>query len=791
MPALEDLLTALEEDQQFLSCVTRWEKSPERSGNFKELPEDLHPTLREVLNKHGVNHLYSHQAQSYEEVRAGRDVVVVTPTASGKTLCYNLPVLQDLLQDSEARALYLFPTKALSQDQQSALNEVILGGEIPVKVSTYDGDTPTSVRLSLRESGRVVITNPDMLHAGILPNHPKWIKFLSSLKYLVIDEVHIYRGVFGSHMTNLLRRLRRILRFYGSDPQVICCSATIGNPKELAERIIEREPVLIDRNGAPTGERHLILYNPPLVDRVQGIRRGVVLESEKLALKFLKAGVKTIVFARSRVRTELIATYINQALANVFTENGRIRVESYRGGYLPNERRAIEQGLRDGSVQGVVSTNALELGIDVGGLDVSILAGLPGSVASAWQQAGRSGRSTDLSVAIMLASASPVDQYMVKHPEYFLGASPESGWVDPDNPYILLDHLKCAAFELPFKEGDAFGGEIEELLADLEEHGVLRHTSGSWYWADRGYPAEEVSLRSTTAENIVIIDTSRGRYDVIGEMDRVSAMELLFEGAVYIHRGNQYIVTELDLENRKCYVEETDLNYYTDSIVKSDIKLLHKDEERPEAGGKTLIGDILVRRDIAKYKKIRYHSHENVGYGEISLPQEEMHTRGVLITFPENSESRRAFESIPRHLRDMVLIKVSALIRNVAPLFLLCQRRDIGVSERLRDSYTGDPTLYIYDMYPGGTGLAEGFLAQVRPILSACLDLLASCPCTRGCPSCMGPGQDSRGKGGPDKNGEENPGSTDNSNPKPLVAQFLRFIEGHAAVGGSIPNREG
>jgi DEAD/DEAH box helicase domain-containing protein len=565
--------------------------------------------------------LYSHQAESYRAARSGRDFVVVTPTASGKTLCYNLAVLQSILEAPESRALYLFPTKALSQDQQSELNESVLAGELAVKIVTYDGDTPASLRVSARDKGQIVISNPDMLHAGVLPNHPKWIKFLRNLKYVVIDELHTYRGIFGSHMTNLMRRLKRIAAFYGSDPVFICCSATIGNPGELASRIVEKEMTLIDRNGAPSGEKHLILYNPPLVDRVQGIRRGVVHESRRIALRFLRAGIKTIVFSRSRVRTELIAAYINQSLANVYNENERIRVEAYRGGYLPNERRLIERGLRDGTIHGVVSTNALELGIDIGGLDAAVLGGYPGSVASAWQQAGRAGRRTTVSLAVIVASAAPIDQYIVKHPEYFLGKAPENGFVDPNNMYVLTDHLKCALFELPFRGRDGFPEGTEAVLDYLEESGVVRKTGDAYYWADRSYPAEEISLRSATSDNVVIVDTTKGRHDVIGEMDRPSAKEMIFDNAIYIHRGNQYGVTQLDLENRRCYVEETDANYFTDALVKRDIKVLEEDEHHEIAGCRIVVGDILVRSQVAKFKKIRYGTHENIGYGDDLAPR--------------------------------------------------------------------------------------------------------------------------------------------------------------------------
>ncbi len=739
MSALDELIGILSKDEDFRSNVTRWEKLAPREGSFRPFPQDLDNGIADILRSRGIGKLYTHQEDTYRLSREGKHTVVVTPTASGKTLCYNLPVMQTLLERPEARALYLFPTKALSQDQQSELNEIVLGGEIPVKVFTYDGDTPSSVRVAARNNGRIVITNPDMLHAGILPNHPKWISFLSNLQFVVIDEIHTYRGVFGSHMTNLIRRLKRIAKFYGSEPQFICCSATIGNPLELSERIIEEKANLVDNNGAPSGEKYVILYNPPLVDRVQGIRRGVVLESARIGTRFLKKGIKTIIFARSRVRTELIAAYLKRSLSSFFTDNNRIRIESYRGGYLPNERREIEKGLREGTIQGVVSTNALELGIDIGGLDVAILAGLPGSIASSWQQAGRAGRRNTLSIAVMISSAAPTDQYMIRHPEYFLGKSPESGWVDPDNLYILMDHLKCAVFELPFPDGEEFGGPAGELLASLEEEGIVRYSSGTWYWSDRGYPAEGVSLRSATSENVVIVDTTGGAYTVIGEMDRPSAKEMLFPNAIYIHRGNQYVVTNLDLENRKCYVETSEVNYYTDAITKTDIKVLYQDDHSENHGAELFLGDVLVRTQAAKFKKIKYQTHENVGYGDISLPEEEMHTRSVFIGFGEDTPAGKAFSKIPRDIREEVLGRVGTLLTNVAPFFLLCDRRDLGVSERLKDQYIEMPGIYIYDRYPGGTGLSEGLLSKMGEVLKGAFDLVEQCSCESGCPSCIGP----------------------------------------------------
>jgi DEAD/DEAH box helicase domain-containing protein len=735
---LHEVLLGLRDDPSFMGCVTHWEVVPAREGRYADLPPGVDPRIRDALRGRGIERIYSHQLSAYHAARAGRNVVIVSPTASGKTLAYNLPVLQTLLEDPDARALYLFPTKALSQDQQSELNEVVLGGSIPVKVFTYDGDTPPSIRISAREEGRIIITNPDMLHTGILPNHTKWIKVLAGVRYVVIDEMHSYRGVFGSHMTNVVRRLKRIAAFHGSKPVFICCSATIGNPKELAGRILEDEVDLIDDNGSPSGERHFVLYNPPIVDAVQGIRRSVVNESQRVATRLLKAGVKTIVFSRSRIRTELIAQYIRDSLANFFVDNHGIRVESYRGGYLPSERREIERGLRDGTIQGVVSTNALELGIDIGGLDASVLAGFPGTIASSWQQAGRAGRRNTVSLSVLVASSSATDQFIIRHPEYFFGRSPERGQVDPHNVFIQADQLKCAVFELPFADDERFGEGTPELLNYLGEQGVIRHSGGKWYWADRAYPAENVSLRTATPHNIVIVDTTKGRDEVIGEMDLSSAKELIFDGAVYLHLGDQFLVQKLDLENQRCYVEETDVNYWTDAIVKTDIKVLAVDEERAGAGIRVAIGDILVRSQATKFKKLKFHTNENVGYGDIALPADEMHTRACALVFDPATGPGRRYEALGEIERAALMVGLGALLSTVAPVFLLCDPRDLGVSERTRDPHFDRPCLIIFDRYPGGIGLSEGFSRDLDRILAGAADLVNRCSCAAGCPSCVG-----------------------------------------------------
>ena len=741
---------------------------PAQEGIFAPFPEGLDRRIVKALAVRGIDRLYIHQAEVWKLAQSGKNVVVVTPTASGKTLCYNLPCLHALLTDERARGLYLFPTKALSQDQQSELNEISGSSELNLKVATYDGDTPESLRVSARDTGRIIISNPDMLHTGILPNHPKWIKFFSNLKFVVIDEAHAYRGVFGSHVANVIRRLRRVAAFYGAAPQFILCSATIANPAEHAASLIGQDVELVDKNGSPRGEKRIILYNPPLVDEVQGIRRSVVTESRRWMIALLKAGIKTILFAHSRVKTEVAASYVNQDLANIFTDNSRIRVEAYRSGFLPNERREIEKGLREGTIHGVVSTNALELGIDIGGLDASVVAGFPGSFNSFWQQSGRAGRRGGTSVSVFIASVSPIDQFIMNDTDWFFRKSAEEARVDCDNPYILTDHVKAACFELPFtdeelrikneelgmgNEGLAdngghiaanglgiYGENARDVLEYLEESGLVRHTGGKWHWADRSYPAEGVSLRSAGADNVVIIDITAGRNIVIGEMDRPSAKELIFVNAVYIHRGRQYLVEELDIENRKCRVREADVNYFTDGLVKTDIKVLTEDEKITFAGGQGVLGDVLVRSQVTKFKKLRFRTHENIGAGDVTLPEEEMQTRCLALLFAPESPCGKVLAKMDEQRTGEALSGAGTLIRNIAPVYLLCDPRDLGIAERVRDPHFGVPALYIYDKYPGGTGLTESLTQRIDKLLRAILDAINRCPCKNGCPSCVGPG---------------------------------------------------
>nr|AGS52910.1 ATP-dependent RNA helicase [uncultured bacterium contig00019] len=767
-----DNLEKIIESPEFAPNIAAYRILPPREGIYAPFPDDLNPAIIEALKRRGIDRLYTHQAEVWQKARQGKNVVVVTPTASGKTLCYNLPCLQAMLSDETARCLYLFPTKALSQDQRSELNE--LAGKnngLNIKVSVYDGDTPESLRISARDTGRIIISNPDMLHAGILPNHPKWIKFFSNLKYIVIDEAHAYRGVFGSHVANVIRRLRRASAFYGARPQFILCSATIGNPAELACALIGQPVELVDKNGAPCGEKRIILYNPQKTGSGFEMRKSVDEEGNRWMVALLKAGIKTILFAHSRIRTEVVASYVNSDLSNIFTDNSRIRVEAYRGGFLPNERHEIERGLREGEIHGVVSTNALELGIDIGGLDASIIAGFPGSINSFWQQSGRAGRRAGTAVSVFIANMSPVDQFIMNEPEWFFRKNAEEARIDPDNPYILTDHVKCACFELPFvdeqltgggcgEHGESYSMNAKEALEYLEEAGVVRLAGGKWHWADRAFPAEKISLRSASADNVVIIDVTGGRNAVIGEMDRPGAKEMIFANAVYIHRGRQFIVEELDIENRKCLVREADVNYYTDGLVKTDIKVLTEDERRkageavnsdnaigqPTPGSgfsspylfECALSDVLVRSQATKYKKIKFKTEENIGYGEISLPEEEMQTCSAVLLFPPESAGGAALAKLDEKRQGGALSGIGTMMRSIAPLFLLCDPRDLGIAERVRDPHFGVSALYIYDKYPGGIGLAERLAGRTEPLLAVIEEALGRCPCKNGCPSCVG-----------------------------------------------------
>ena len=759
---LDEVVADLRGDPAFMNGVCHWQVVPAREARTRPFAPVVDVRLRAALQRRGIAAWYTHQERCFELARAGRNVVLVTPTASGKTLAYNLPILQRCIEDADACALYLFPTKALAQDQRHELDGLVREAGLGLQAATYDGDTPSSARRAIRGRARLVLSNPDMLHAAVLPHHPQWERFFRGLRFVVIDELHTYRGIFGSHFTNVLRRLRRLTAFYGVQPRFLCCSATIGNPRQLAERIVGQPVELIADSGAASGERHFVLYNPPLVDREQGIRRSVVLEARTVAARLLRRGIKSIVFARSRARTELLTAYIRDALARTGAdedrspgERGGGRLASYRGGYLPSERRAIERGLRDGTLDGVVATTALELGIDIGSLDASVLAGFPGTIAATWQQAGRAGRRNAAALSILIASASPIDQFIIRHPEYFFGGSPESGWVDPDNIHVLLGHVRCSAFELPFTDGELadegapgepadfggrvpFGGAAGELLHHLRDLGEVRATAGRWHWTGSSYPAEQVSLRTATSARAAIVDRTGGRRQVIGEMDLASAKTLLFRGAIYLHHGVSYIVTCFDAERAHCTVEQTDAGYFTEAVVQSELTIerRERDELRSELG--LLLADIRVVRRATGFRKLRYGTHEKIGTGDIDLAPDEMHTSSVVLYFPRHTAGGAYLEGCGA-LRPFVVEGMAALLHNVAPLFLLCDPGDLSAAARVRDAELDCPAVYLYDACPGGAGLAAGLYGQLQRVLDGCRDLLAACPCGAGCPSCIGP----------------------------------------------------
>ena len=622
--SVETVLAGIEANPRFGKHVTFRHTIPARAGVYEPIPAFLPAELGDLLHKKGIDKLYSHQAASLAAVESGQDIVVVTPTASGKTLCYNLPVIKALLEDEAARALYLFPTKALAQDQVAELMvwSDQLGGKI--KTYTYDGDTPGDARIAIRSAGSIVVTNPDMLHSGILPHHTKWLRLFENLKYVVIDELHTYRGVFGSHVANVLRRLQRICRFYGANPQFICTSATIANPGEHGAALLGRPVTVIAENGAPSGRKEIVFYNPPVVNKPLGIRRSALLEAEALARELLKDKIPTIVFARSRLDTEVLVTYLRQSFHKLGEPE---TIRAYRGGYLPKQRRQIERDLRAGKVLGVVSTNALELGIDIGTLEATVLTGYPGTIASTWQQMGRAGRSNAPSLAILVGNSSPLNQFLIQNPDYFMDRGVEFARINPNNLYILVSHLKCAAFELPFAAGEQFGDvNPEEILDYLAEEMILRKVENRWYWMSDNYPAVDISLRSAATENFAIIDTTDGKTRVIGEVDRFSAAMLVHEGAIYLHESSQYHIDKLDWDRQKAYARQVDVDYYTDANLDVDLKVLDVLAEETLPQVRRNWGEVTVVAKTHMYKKIKFHTHENIGWGQIHLPEQEMHT---------------------------------------------------------------------------------------------------------------------------------------------------------------------
>ncbi len=806
--------------RKYAARITGELTTPAAAARYAELPASMHPQLREALVARGLKRLYSHQRQAWDLAMAGQHLVVATPTASGKTLCYNLPVLDAVLSRG-AKALYLFPTKALAQDQVAELMELNRAGgpsdargQVPaampavspdsagspgiagtsriadsalaggatattlgIKAFTFDGDTPGDARKAVRTRGDIVVSNPDMLHQAILPHHTKWAQFFESLAFIVVDELHSYRGVFGSHVANVFRRLQRICQFYGVQPQFIFASATIANPAELAERLIGAPVMSVTDSGAPQGERHLLLWNPPVINPDLGIRASARSQTTRIARMATKTGLKNIVFARSRLMVEVITKY----LKDVFDRDPRRppRVLAYRGGYLPSERRQAEQALRAGRVDTVVSTSALELGVDIGALDVAVLNGYPGTIAATWQRLGRAGRRNRPCLGVLVATSDPLDQYMVQHPEFFLGASPEHARIHPNQLLILMDHVRCAAFELPFQDGDTFGGpgcdeDLGEMLGYLRDEGVLQRQAGRnggrWYWIADSYPANAVSLRSVAEGNFVVIDISDGKQTIIAEVDYSSAPGTVYEGAIYMVQSQPYQVERLDWTGRKAFVRQTRADYYTDAIDYTRLKILDRFDSRalgrPEAAAPSAAashGEVHIVRRYPGYKKIRYYSHDNIGYGNIDLPDQEMHTTSVWW----QAEPAALEQALParEHAIEGFLGAAYAL-HHVAALRAMAEVRDLGravgdsqgswfavLGGDGRGQLRGpsneplaqppgerfEPTLFLYDNFPGGVGLSAPLFDDAALLVQDALRLVQHCACRAGCPACVGP----------------------------------------------------
>lgn len=734
---------------------------PGRAASWSPLPDDLPASLTTALRSRGIDRLYSHQAQAWKAVRGGADVVVVTPTASGKSLCYTLPVIAAAMS-RQAKSLFLFPTKALAQDQVAELLELNRNGNLGLKAFTFDGDTPGDARQAIRLHGDVVVSNPDMLHQAILPHHTKWAQFFENLQYVVIDEVHTYRGVFGSHVTNVLRRLQRICAFYGSKPQFILCSATIGNPKAHAEALIEREVEAITESGAPTGDKHVLLWNPPVVNPDLGLRASARSQSNRIARLAIRAGLKTLVFAQSRTMVEVLTKY----LKDVFDHDPRKppRIRAYRGGYLPNERRETEQAMRAGKVDGIISTSALELGVDIGSLDVVVLNGYPGSIAATWQRFGRSGRRQKPSLGVLVASSAPLDQYLIRHPEFFSTSTPEQARIHPDQPLILLDHIRCAAFELPFLRGERFGpNDAEPFLEVLGETDVLHQENGRWEWIADSYPAIAVNLRSVADGNFVVVDRTDGGKRIIAEVDYSAAALTLYEGAIHMIQAMPYQVEKLDWEGRKAYVTRTHVDYYTDAIDYTKLKVLERFDGGIAGAGNAQHGEVHVVRRVPGYKKIRYYTHENIGYGPITLPDHELHTSAVWWSLPQEAldhsfNSRQ--EALDGFLGAAYALHIVATVAVMAEAHDLQKAVGSGdggwfaiAGSQSRGQLRGSdgapidaeqtsaftPTVFLYDNFPGGVGLSEPLWRRQAELVKRAMEVVAACDCRGGCPACVGP----------------------------------------------------
>ena len=808
--SLPRLLNHWRADPSVATHITTWKTLPKRTPEYATPPGDLHPSLSTSFEKLGVKDLFKHQKSVWNLIKNGKNVAVVTGTASGKTLAYNMPVVDTLLKNEQRRALYLFPTKALAHDQLT-----VLKSSFPVPAASYDGDTPGQDRKLIRQNARIILSNPDMLHVGILPHHPKWESFFSQLRFVVIDEMHIYRGVFGSHVANVIRRLKRVTEYYGSRPQFILTSATIGNPKELAEHLIEEPVSVVDKDTSSRGEKHFLVYNPPVIDKKLGLRAGMQNESVRLARDLFSYDVQTILFARSRKSVEFIRSKLED---HVDSANQSLR--AYRSGYLPEKRREIERKLRQGAVRTVVATTALELGIDIGGMDASILAGYPGTIAGTWQQAGRAGRSQKPSLSILVTSSNPLDQFLAHHPEYLFERSPEHALIDPNNLLILIKHIRCAAFEIPFQEGERYGalnpGQTLEFLDYLHSGGSLHYSEETYYWMDKGYPASDISLRTTDFEQVVISHTDQtGKIETIGTIDKKSADWMLHPGAIYLHEGRVYKVKKLDLEDNQANLIDADGDYYTEPIKDTKVECLSVLQDQKSTGCHIFQGELSVVKRVVGFKKVNWEHYEVLGHENLKLPPTVLETTGYWFSLEEKTiqnlkssgdwssspldygpdwesirrsvldrdqrkcqscgkiredshlhihhkKPLRSFQTVkdanrldnlitlcPRcHQRAENVVRVksglnglSFLLHHLAPLFLMCDRHDLGVhADPSPDFANNQPTVVLYEQIPAGVGFSQRLFDRHNELISQALRQVSLCPCEDGCPSCVGPG---------------------------------------------------
>jgi len=715
--------------------IAHIERIPPREAKWAELAKPLSVNLQDCLNKHGLLPLYTHQAEAVNNARQGKNVMVSTSSASGKSLCYNTVVLEAILAEQRGRALYLFPTKALAQDQLRSLQElfspVLLNTE---EFATFDGDTPQTERAEIRQRARIVLTNPDMLHIGILPNHQAWSRLLKHLMYVVVDEAHIYRGVFGSHVAGVLRRLRRLCDYYGVTPQFICCSATIANAGEHAERLVGLPFEVVDNDGSPHGGKDFVFWNPPIIDEARSVRRSANSEATDLFTEMVKRDIRTLTFARSRRLTELIYSYSRQRLAEISSFlSGKIK--AYRAGYLPQERRQIEREFFAGDLLGVVATTALELGIDIGDLEATVLTGYPGSIASTWQQAGRSGRSRDRSLSFLIGLDNPLDQYFMRHPDYFFQKNFENALVNPGNPYILRAHLLCAAWELPLSSDDErfFGSALNQERAELERQGALRERRKRWYLSPAiAYPAQSINIRSTSGENFALIDTSTN--SLLETVEASVAFFQIHPGAIYLHQGESYLVTELDLTGHTACAEPTTASYYTQAKDLTDLHIVRVTRSRSCQRIKVYLGEVEVTTTVVGFKKKAQFTEEVIAEEPLDLPPYHFPTVALWFDLPAEAVARLDEAQLDfaggLHAAEHAAIAI-------LPLFALCDRNDIGGVSTPFHPDTGKAQIFIYDAYPGGVGIAEKGFDLVEELWQATLKAIAECPCQEGCPSCI------------------------------------------------------